>query len=393
MNKILFGLLLLLLVFFIIGIFSGLPQPSTAVTITPTNNPNPPAILPRQGVAAASWYSVPNSRPYLNQFGAWAYNWEADASDFPETRFQLIPMLVEEIDMPNLTAVMSIDSNTPDHDYWLVYSECETQGSCDRAATLQADYYHNNVLPLVYDNCPGCQGGDPNAKLIVGGTTTHPCGFDWMGHFVEHYRNQYGEVPRAGWHFHIYPGLEPNIPGPDVWDWSDGCTNLIPWQPFATHGVTDFSNFMIEIQRIKQWLAVYGSPKDEVWITEIGCLLNSEAECLPSNNDTMAEYIGAITHYLNSDEGRWITRYAWFTEQQQDGLWPATWLIEDLTVPTPVFTDAGDYYAQITPSAYEPKFFYVSFSPTFLKSDVTTYEFVTPEPPPAGYPPPQSPYP
>jgi hypothetical protein len=105
----------------------------------------------------------------------------------------------------------------------------------------------------------------------------------------------------------------------------------------------------------------------------------------------MAEYIGAITHYLNG-EGRWITRYAWYTERQHNGLWPGTWLMEDLTVP--IFTEAGEYYAQITPSAYESKFFYIAFSPIVLRSDGIAFEpLLTPVPPPAGYPPPQSPYP
>jgi hypothetical protein len=201
---------------------------------------------------------------------------------------------------------------------------------------------------------------------------------------------QYGEdPPRAGWHFHIYPELQPG----DGWQPGDVCPEI--WEEVvAIPGRTDLNHFMTEIQRIQQWLAMYGSPDDEIWITEMGCLLPGAGEgCpTPSKNgvDTMAEYIGAVTHYLNGD-GRWITRYAWYTEKQQSGLWPATWLMEDLTIP--IFTEAGEYYAQITPSAYEPKFFYIAFSPIVLSSDVAVQEPSTPELPPAGYPPLQSPYP
>ncbi len=273
-------------------------------------------------------------------------------------------MLVWSQTLPSLATVQSIDSKT-NHDYWLVFNECENYWQCNQLPEDQAQFYHDQVLPLIYD-----QGGDPDAKLIIGGSTAHECGVSWMTRFIEAYRTLYGEdPPRAGWHFHVYPdvGLDP-----DIWQPGQPCPDN-SWGGFGVDRA-NINYYIEDTERFKQWWIEYGSAGDEIWLTETGC------PAVPFCPDTdvhpdMVDYIAAITAYLN-DEGRWINRYAWYTTIDPD--YPTTWLVTDYS-NNPAFTDIGNYYAQVTPSAWTPGF-PQAFMPLVLNNYPTGASPLSPPP-------------
>jgi hypothetical protein len=293
-------------------------------------------------------------------------------------------MLVWNINLPSAATIQSIDAKTVGYDYWLVFNECENPGQCNRKPDVQAEFYHDDVLPLINAN-------DPSARLIVGGTSAHPCGLEWMTDFVEAYRSSYGEdPPRTGWHFHIYPEVVPVLIGTAVpWQPGDPCPIDDPnnWQ-WGASDTADIQHYIEEAEAIRYWWSQYGSPDDEIWITETGCLPPSICPNLTVHSD-MANYMGAITAYLN-DGGRWINRYAWYTTY--DATYNSTWLV-DGPGSTPNFTAMGNYYKQIQASSHVPGFLYWQFLPFVTKDAVSGgAPLVLPTPAPlSGYPPPSYP--
>lgn len=338
------GLIVLLAMFFTTGMFSQANR--LAIIQTPTPNPYPTPSVPRQGVAAAAFN---NSKPYLSQLGSWVTLWSAYNGTYT-TAFQIVPMLVWAQSLPSITTVQSIDIKT-NHDYWVVFNECDNVFQCNKLPEIQAQFYHDQVLPLISD-----QGGDPNAKLIIGGVGAQPCGLNWLSRFVDAYRSLYHQdPPRAGWHFHIYP---------DLIAYEDGVP-LTPEQPCPAVFSLGPSNRPISVtyyiedaERIRHWWSLYGSPNDEIWITETGCL---DYNNCPDTSTT--DYIAAITAYLN-DQGRWINRYAWYTDK--DSSFPDTWLMSNSVSGT--LTAIGTYYSQVKPSAHVPGFQYLSFLPIVLNN-------------------------
>lgn len=361
------GVVLTLSLVLVIGLLNN-RQASGDLTLTPTPNPYPTSTVPRQDVAASSFKF---SYPHLDQLGAWAFVWSAYNGTYP-TDYQLIPMLVWRQALPSLATVQSIDLKTS-HNYWLVFNECEVIGQCNWPPEDQAEFYHNDVLPLVYD-----QGGDPDAQLIVGGSMAHECGLAWMTRFVGAYRSLYGEdPPRAGWHFHIYPEQGP---ASSVWQPGQPCPEE-SWPGMSYAGMADVNHYVEDAERVRFWWSLYGSPDDEIWITETGCLSNTLCPNTAVHTD-MVEYIAAVTAYLN-DEGRWINRYGWYVDKNT--AWPLTSLMLDPSLPT--FTDIGVYYSQVKPSAYEPGFRYLDFQPVVARP-ASVAQPATPTSTPPAYPPP-----
>lgn len=190
------GAVLLSVIVFMVVMLQSVGKSNNTLTFASPLSVTP---VPRQGVAAAAF---PTSQPYLSQLGTWAAIWGPYDGAYPAS-FQLVPMLVWSQTLPSVATVQSIDAKT-DHDYWLVFNECENVGQCNRLPAIQAMFYHDQVLPLI-------QAGDPNAKLIIGGTSAHECGLSWMTKFVQTYRSLYHQgPPRAGWHFHVYPDVVPS---------------------------------------------------------------------------------------------------------------------------------------------------------------------------------------
>jgi hypothetical protein len=96
----------------------------------------------------------------------------------------------------------------------------------------------------------------------------------------------------------------------------------------------------------------------------------------------MMHYMAAITAYLN-DEGRWIDRYAWFTDIYSQ--FPITHLYLRVIPGTPTPSAIGRYYALVTPSAHEPGFRFLMVEPAVF-SDIQ--DGFLPTPTPDDYPPP-----
>jgi hypothetical protein len=272
-----------------------------------------------------------------------------------------VPFLTTGLVLPSIKAIQLADSKTPDHDYWLVFNECEIVGQCEQLPEVQAEFYHDEILPRIAQ-------GDPNAQLIIGGTTAHECGLAWLERFVRAYQTSYGEgPPRAGWHFHIYPDV---VPHPDFWQPGEVCPNEA-WVGTG-QGVADLAHYVADAERVRRWWSAYGSPDDEIWITETGCLTN------PPCPGDMVRYMADVTGYFN-DQGRWIDRYAWYTDK--DALFPNTHLYAVVPTRKPI----GDYYALVTPSAYVSGFQYLALAPAILGADAQGF---LPTPTPPGYPPP-----
>jgi hypothetical protein len=337
-------------------------------TITPTTNPYPTSGLPRQGVASGSYDST---QPYLAQLADWAYVYlPAWGGDYPQDH-KLVPFLTTGKLLPSVKAMQQADLKTPDHDYWLVFNECELMDQCEMLPEEQAEFYHDDILPQIAQ-------GDPDARLIIGGTTAHECGLAWLSRFVRAYQTMYGEdPPRAGWHFHIYPDVAPR---PNEWQLGQACPDS--WHGEG-YGVGDIEHYIAGANRVRHWWSLYGSPDDEIWVTETGCL--NSGVCPPNaGHRDMVHYMAAVTAYLNGD-GRWIDRYAWYTDIGSD--FDITELYLSVTT-TPTPKPIGRYYPLITPSAHEPGFQYLALGPAIFQAEVQGFLPMTPTPP--GYP---APYP
>lgn len=206
-------------------------------------------------------------------------------------------------------------------------------------------------------------GGDPDAQLIIGGVNAHKCGQQWLERFVRSYEDRYGPLPHAGWHFHIYPDVAPANNCDSSWVYQ---LNLfLTPTPTGTPQAALWPHWRSQAESLLGFVWTYGNPDDEIWITETGCLRwrwnqNNLACDIPG---AMYLYMASITEWLN-DEGRWINRYAWYTDWdsghwQQTKLWDATRTpIPIVGTPTPTASPTrilhlaplGQYYTQVTPA-------------------------------------------
>ncbi|MCI0398092.1 MAG: glycosyl hydrolase [Chloroflexi bacterium] len=312
-----------------------LPLPPSAAWPAPTAHPFPTASTPRQGVAAA--WGGPG-----NPFGAWVFAWNPGVPVTPSP-WEHVPMLVggPRNGLPDWATIAEYDARNP-HNYWLVFNECEHQGQCNSPPQEVARFYHDQVVELLYN-----QAADPDAELIIGGVNAHPCGIAWLEEFVTYYEATYGPIPRAGWHFHLYPEIQPvgapaGCQGP--WEYRD---YLFP------DPATAFALWQEQANNTLAFVQHYGRPEDQIWFTEMGCLnlgFHQEQRPVCQAEGFMAGYVPRILAWLNGD-GRWVTRYAWFTNWTPGGssvtrLWAADrpWQYSSL----------GWFYAQVTPAAAVP---------------------------------------
>jgi hypothetical protein len=342
-----FATAILIGLFLLMGTLQGTSQ---ATGLSTFNSPVSVTPIPRQGVASALF---PGNQPTLTQLGTWVAVWNAYTGTYP-TNLQLVPMLVKDRTLPTTATVQTI-AGKKGHEYWLVFNECEIIGrdSCGQVPISQAIRYHDQILPLV-------AAGDPNAKLIIGGSTAHECGLNWMTNFVLAYRIKYHQdPPRAGWHFHIYPDVVPN------WQWwqpGEPCPET--WPGEHAGGLVNINDYIAQANAIRHWWSLYGSPNDEIWITETGCLDSTLTACR-SNSDP--SYLIDITHYLNTD-GRWIDRYAWFTDyDKRTDIFVQTSLMT--TATSGQFTSLGDSYSQVVVATHVPGFQYLRFLPIILNNN------------------------
>jgi len=274
----------------------------------------PPRIQPRSGIAPDNFEQI---APQISQIADWSYRWSAYDGDYPTTNeHELVPMLVFSKKVPSIDVIRSIDIKTDlntGHDYWLVFNECEAWVQCDTPAEEQAVYFYEEVLPLI-------NSGDPDAKLIVGGVIANEKGLTWLTTFVQTYRQISGhDLPRAGWHFHIYPEVKGTPPTID--------------------------SFVADAESFRHWVDQHGSPNDEIWLTVMGCLSTELCSDVPT-------YLAEILAYLNGENGRWITRYAWYTSYSKTdcnacSYNPSTFLIEENTPHG--LTPLGQFYANHLP--------------------------------------------
>lgn len=315
---------------------SGTSAASTPVTPVPPA----PSAAPRHGVAA-SLYAQDNTN--LSQ---WRYSWTPYVSVLQN--LQVVPMLAGGPDdtIPPVADIRITDERTR-HDYWLVLNECEHQNQCNSSPQAAADFYHNEVLDILYS-----QEGDPNARLIVGGVNAHPCGIKWLSEFVTYYQNNYGPLPRTGWHFHLYPEMRPQNPSActGAWVFDDA---LFPTPQAAFDLWKQHANNALE------FVQTYGQQNDEVWFTEMGCLNYGGHQVqgpICQADGFILSYAQSILGWLNG-EGRWVTRYAWYTDWNS-AYFKVTMLLEeafpsDYTGPLPL-TPLGEYYSSVTPAPAVP---------------------------------------
>lgn len=348
---------------------SAYPAPSTPSRSgnpwsTPTPNPFPTPNSPRQGVAPAGGMNTIATR---HIFGTWGYHWGFSVPYPYPINVEHVPMIAWDTWqkwVPSISQIQTSAARTP-HNYWLVFNECEHQFQCNTSPSIAADFYFNQLVPTIFDqSVPGGEiGADPNAALIVGGVNAHPCGIKWLSEFVEAYREitkqALGETldpPRAGWHFHIYPEIYPDgwnfenndcSGNWDAWDSAEGTAHA--WR------LADFNEWQSDAMNILNFVWKYGSPDDEIWITEMGCLPGFEGSDAYSaycpNETFMAGYVSNITSWLNN-EGRWVTRYAWYTDWDAVAPHDYTELYETPPpTPNPKLSDLGIYYSHVTPSS------------------------------------------
>jgi hypothetical protein len=246
--------------------------------------------------------------------------------------------------LPPLDQIIERDGYNS-HDYWLVFNECEHQGQCNASPPEAAQFFHDRVVDLLYT-----QGGDPNAKIIIGGVNAHSCGILWLKNFVDYYRVTYGELPYVGWHFHIYPEVGPG-------GWPGNCNGSWGFFDYEFQSVdTAFALWQEHANNALAFVQEYGRPEDEVWFTEIGCLNYGfhqiQAPACQAEG-FMQDYAGRMMNWLNTD-GRWVTRYAWFTNWDAK-YWRATHLIWEAPPGEQwTYSSLGYWFANVVPSAAVP---------------------------------------
>lgn len=123
-----------------------------------------------------------------------------------------------------------------------------------------------------------------------------------------------------------------------------------------------------DVGNIREFLTWYGDDSGEVWITEMGCL-NGGNHHSPINPPSltptptrilvicqgdgfMYEYVTRITGWLNSNAGRWINRYAQYTDYNL-AWWEHTKLYA-FTPPPPVVNTPTPGGPTLTPTLTQP---------------------------------------
>jgi hypothetical protein len=315
------------------------PPPPTPVAAwpTPTAHPFPISIAPRQG-----WAAVVNAgtEPVDDTtLGQWQYAY-GPYMRFSFTNLQHVPMLTggPRNGLTGTAFLVEMDRRS-DHDYWLVFNECEHQGQCATPPEEAADFFRNQVVEALFN-----QGADANAQLIVGGVNAHPCGIEWLERFVTYYEANYGEVPRVGWHFHLYPEIQPG-------NWPDNCGgDWIFNDLLFPDAQSAFALWLSHARATLEFVQQYGDPADEIWFTELGCL-NAGYHQQPAGpvcqaDGFMAGYVPLMLEWLNN-EGRWVTRYAWYTDWDPN-YWHYTKLYQTVAGETNrELSPAGLFYSQI----------------------------------------------
>ncbi len=304
----------------------------------PTEHPFPVSESPRHGVAVA-FGSGANSGLKAN-LSSWTYSWTAHVPK-GESYVQHSPMLTggPSSGLPSVETIIDMDERA-DHDYWLVFNECEQHWQCDATPQEAADFFHDEIVTTMYE-----QGADSDAKLIVGGINAHACGILWLTEFLTYYEDNFGTLPRAGWHFHIYPEIEPNT-------WPNNCSGQ--WDFNDNLFISPEAAFNLWLDRMEGVLAFiqqYGTVEDEIWITEMGCLNHGYHQAqspVCQRSEFMITYAPKILEWLNN-EGRWVTRYAWFTNWD-DNYWDATKLFSSIDGPW-TYSSLGWFYTQIQPAS------------------------------------------
>ncbi|MEW5988242.1 MAG: hypothetical protein AB1791_16560 [Chloroflexota bacterium] len=266
-------------------------------------------------------------------------------------------MLAHDIrsDLPSFSFIRTMAKRTP-HEYWLVFNECENDDplQCNAPPYEVADFYFSQVVYTMFNSSvPGGQlGADPGADLIIGGVNASPCGITWLVDFVEAYRDitedRLGtayDPPRTGWHFHIYPEIVP-VGWPDPNDPENGCDTH--WAVNSER--LSFDNWRQDALNILGFVWAYGAPTDEIWVTETGCLPGDVTNC--GRAGFMFDYTSALTGWFNN-EGRWVDRYAWYTDWNDNSTWDDTFLYSSID-PSLVRSVLGDYYSQIEPASNIP---------------------------------------
>jgi hypothetical protein len=283
---------------------------------------------------------------YRHQFGSWGHPWGIYIPSPYPTNIDVVPMLLADLHTPIAPAatISAAATRTP-HNYWILFNECEHDRQCNTPPEIAAQIYYEDVVGMMLG--PG--GADPNAKLIIGGVNASPCGLLWLQQFVESYRANYGdELYNAGWHFHLYPEIVPTTwPDPNHPEGETGCNtwDFVPLTPspapvwWGRPERLSSQNWVIDARSALGFVWQYGKPTDEVWFTEMGCLI---PDC-ELRVGFMSEYVADFTEWLN-DEGRWVTRYAWFTDVSTVFFYTA--LYKDASgFDESNRTALGDYYA------------------------------------------------
>ena len=276
----------------------------------PSVKNTPPLLPPRRGIAPDNFDQL---HPQISQLADWSFRWSAYDGEYPtNNQHELVPMLVFSKGLPTPETIRSIDRKTDlntGHDYWLVFNECEVWIQCGTAPEKQARFFHDEVLPLI-------NAHDPDARLIIGGIIANEKGLAWLTTFLESYRALAGQdLPRAGWHFHIYPevdGVKPST-----------------------------AQFIASAERFQAWVNINGKPEDEVWLTEMGCLSQPLCKDVPN-------YLADILAYLNGENGRWITRYAWYTSYSKSDCYACSYNPETFQLSESYpheLTELGRFYA------------------------------------------------
>lgn len=257
----------------------------------------------------------------------------------------------------------------PTNHYYLVFNECEHDAQCNARPEDAARFYKTFVDYMATV--------DPYAKFIVGGVNASPCGVLWLQEFVDAYRDQNPglDVPRAGWHFHLYPEVVAGGWDPTGDDPVQGCqTWLTPTPPPPTPQYKwvwaperlNFETWQEDAENMLAFVYQYGDiDNDEIWITEMGCphSFDTWPQSCGVTEGFMQDYTSQILAWLNN-EGRWVDRYAWF----------ADWLFnhEHFTLlydftPTPTPTKGGYVPSGPTPTPqWNPStlgYFYANVTP------------------------------
>lgn len=286
------------------GLSGTPPDADVPPKLPPSTDAGAPEFVPRKGLTASNFG---RTKAKIATLADWTMLWYPYNGEYPGD-IQVVPMLVHGNGgnrMPAPDVLQSIVAKK-NHKYWLVFNECEQAAQCNKTPQEQAAYYHDVIVPTMFGNATS-PGADPEAKLIIGGSDSHQCGLEWMTRFLEHYRTTYGEdPPRAGWHFHIYPEVRP-----DAWSPGEACPQQ-PWRTWADPHA-DITHYRASAARIAQWIKDSQLPtSDEIWISETGCLAASQCPTR-SVHPNLQAYTQAILNFYNT-EGRWIDRFAWYTD-------------------------------------------------------------------------------